>query len=192
MIMAKKYETLADAMYRWLEYQAKTSVFPKETADWISECVDAPEYRILEAILEPSKHQIRSGLKSVVLQEGTIVKFFPDPLIRAMKNVDKRDESEVLRAIRKITLGRFVASRGEFVVWRMFWSPMHNNTILLGAFQHISKHLPDYPVSEANIDVDDTTEVVYGFLMLDDISDMLIRGEVCYLGKVDTETRTQQ
>lgn len=190
--MAKRHETFADCMYRWLEYQAKTSAMPEIMANWMSEYADAPEYRILEAILEPSKHQIRSGLKSVVLEEGTIVKFFPDPLIRTIRNVDKRDEPEVLRAIRKITLGRFVLSRGEFIVWRMFWSPIHNNTIVLGAFQHISKHLPSYPVSEVNIDVHDMTEAVFGFVMLDDISDMLIRGEVCYLGKVDTETRTQQ
>jgi hypothetical protein len=191
--------TFSDIMHGWVEQMKKEEADGHEVIAWLQEQIhDDSDDRIRETILEPRQDQIKNR-KAVAITEGMIFQFYPDSLRSRLQEIRKENEHEPMRyLIAKASISLLAGSLGEFVLWRMFWNDQYNSIIMLGMFHRVSS---DVIASRESGDLKETEDGMFafrasvnanshcGFLILDDVSPLMVDGKVNFIGRVDVETR---
>lgn len=183
--------TFSDIMQSWIETLRREEADGDEMMAWLQEQIhDDSEDRIRSIALE-------SCTAPVEVSEGMIFQFYPSSLSVRLKEIREENKANPMRyTIAKASMSPFAKSFGEFIVWRIFWNDQYNTAIMLGLFHRISKDVATSLEEGSLVDHEDGrvqfagkvgAESICGFLMLEDVSPLLLKGQVTYLGKVNAE-----
>jgi hypothetical protein len=178
-------------MHGWIDSLRREEADGDEMMVWLQEQIhDDSEDRLKSIALE-------SGTKPVEISEGMIFQFYPDSLSRRLEEIREENIRNPMRyVIAKCSTYPLSKSFGEFIIWRMFWNNQYNTAIMLGMFHRISKDASTSREQGKVIERQDGRTAfsgkigagsTCGFLMLEDVSPLMLQGHVTCLGKVSVD-----
>jgi hypothetical protein len=183
--------SFSDIMHGWIDSLRREEADGDEMMVWLQEQIhDDSEDRLKSIALE-------SNTKAVEISEGMIFQFYPDSLSRRLEEIREENIGNPMRwLIARCSMSPLAKSFGEFIIWRIFWNDQYNTAIILGMFHRISKDASTSREQGKVIERENGKTAfsgkigagsTCGFLMLEDVSPLMLQGHVTCLGKVSVD-----